>query len=228
MLKILIMKPIIFSILFCASLLANAQYSWTDAVLTMEDGKVKTGQVKLPLEGNNMSFNFNFQRLKFRSGKKSKAKKIKAQAVKDIVFTINYKEKVNGKRVKKTKEVTYVPIVIKRKKSGKETYRFMEEIVKGPLSLYGKTVTGSVNVGMAPYNPGVTMTHWYNHNQLYFKKGDELPKAFNHISLSKSFKNRVIEYVKECPTLVTKLSEKEFKKEDMKEIAEFYNSNCGS
>ena len=222
------MKPIIFSILFCISLIANAQYSWTDAVLTLENGKVKTGQVKLPLEGNNMSFNFNFQRLKFRKDKKDKAKKIKAKDVKEIVFTIQYKEKVDGKRVKKTKEVTYVPIVIKRKRSGKETYRFMEEIVKGPLSLYGKTVMGSTNVGMAPYNLGVTMTHWYSHNQLYFKKGDKLPKVFNYASLTKSFKNRAIEYIGECPALINKLSEKEFKKEDMKEIAEFYNSNCGT
>jgi hypothetical protein len=65
-----------------------------------------------------------------------------------------------------------------------------------------------------------------SHNQVMFLKEGEKPKVFNQVSLTKSFKNRAIDYFEDCPALQLKLENKEFVKEDLQDIVKFYNANC--
>jgi hypothetical protein len=52
------------------------------------------------------------------------------------------------------------------------------------------------------------------------------PQIFNQVSLTKSFRKRSMDYFEDCPILRAKLENKEFVKEDLQKIVEFYNSSC--
>ncbi|MEZ4852991.1 hypothetical protein [Flavobacterium sp.] len=48
--------------------------------------------------------------------------------------------------------------------------------------------------------------------------------AFGYIG--NSFKKFINNYFKDCQKLISKVENKEFKKKNLEEIVEFYNSNC--
>ena len=72
----------------------------------------------------------------------------------------------------------------------------------------------------------VSPIYFLDHNEIMFLKEDEKPEVFNQVSLTKSFKNRASTYFKDCPSLQTRIENKELKKEDLEEIVNFYNSSC--
>ena len=43
--------------------------------------------------------------------------------------------------------------------------------------------------------------------------------------LSKSFKKTAAEFFKDCPSIVEKIENKSYKKDDLEEIVKFYNSS---
>jgi len=223
------MRSTLFIIGFLFSSLVYSQYSWTPAVVTLKNGSVLTGEAKIPQVG--AAFNFGgTEKVKFRTERKSKKQKYKIQEAANILFTVTFNERVNGERIENTAFETYVPVLISKRKR-KDYLGFMQEVVVGGVSLYGRTVTQNNGAWM----PGAAGTiavpiytgNWSQHNQLWVCRDGKEAELINHVSLFKGFKKRAAEYFEDCPSLVTQLEGRDLKKSDLKEIVEFYNANCG-
>jgi hypothetical protein len=223
------MRSILFIVSFLFSSFVYSQYSWTPAVVTLKNGSVLSGEAKIPQVG--AAFNFGgTEKVKFRTERKSKKQKYKIQEVDNILFTVTFKERVDGERIEKTEVETYVPVLI-RKRKRKDHLGFMQEVVVGGVSLYGRTVTQN-NGGWVAGSAGnlavpIYIGNWSQHNQLWVCREGKEAELINHVSLFKGFKKRASEYFKDCPSLITKLEGRDLKKSDLKEIVEFYNANCG-
>lgn len=108
---------------------------------------------------------------------------------------------------------------------------FVEILVEGKLRLVGRTVMVQSG-GMWVPGPGVNSAPVYqpgfmgSHNQVMFLREGEEPVIFNQANTLKSFRERAMEYFEDCPSLRTKLDNKEFKMEDLQEIVRYYNSTC--
>jgi len=107
--------------------------------------------------------------------------------------------------------------------------------VEGPLKMflyYGLNV-----VQLAPSNSMVPLTpannsfrnespmspfSQYSAANVVFQKGEEEPKRPGDTSFRKS----MVKYFADCPELVGKINNKTFQKDDMLDIANFYNNNC--
>lgn len=126
---------------------------------------------------------------------------------------------------------TYVYLKVK----GKTSSRVLEEMATGRANLYrivteGTTGgmpmgTGAGGMGMGM---GMTMGHSYTLKSYYICKEGE--KEVNYLGstnwLSKSFKKAASEYFNDCPVLAKKIIEREYKKRDIREIVDFYNTEC--
>ena len=68
----------------------------------------------------------------------------------------------------------------------------------------------------------------YNITYSYLRKSSEKEAVYLGSSnwMTKNFKKGASNFFSDCPKLVLKIKNKEFKKRDLKEIIEFYNSNC--
>ncbi|EDP71790.1 hypothetical protein FBALC1_04862 [Flavobacteriales bacterium ALC-1] len=232
-------KRIICSFLFSVIFFQMyAQYSWTEAEVYMKNGEVLKGYASLPMENANVNamnpFGKSKERVKYRPDKKSKKIKYDAHLVDSILFTVTYKEKINKDWIEKTRIAKYIPVYLdkKKKKQG-----FAELIVDGKVKLVGRTVmytsTTTVHHGTTVSAGGelITFPPIYNHhsgthnNLLVVREGHKAIKI-NHVSLFKAFKKRASEFFSDCQSLVSKIENKEFKKEDLIAIVEYYNSNC--
>ena len=203
-----------------------AQYGWTDAVVHLKNGKTLKGEASIPMMS--AGINLKKEQLKYRATRKGKKTKYAPEEIDSAIFTIVYKERVNGKRIQKTRVETYIPIFLNEKKTKQG---FAEILVEGKLRLVGRTVmvqnagtwqnTGAP--GSAPtYVPG----YMGSHNQVMLFREGRKAQVFNQVSLSKSFRKRAMEYFSDCPSLQAKLNNKEYKKEDLQAIVRYYNSNC--
>jgi hypothetical protein len=68
----------------------------------------------------------------------------------------------------------------------------------------------------------VTGGYTYSVERYIMQKGSgELKRPKNL-----SFKKDMAEYFRDCPALVDKIQDKDFKKYDMEAIVSFYNKNC--
>jgi len=206
--------------------LAFAQYGWTDAVVHLKNGKVLNGEARISM----MSAGINLakEKLKFRTKDKKNKSKYKPEDIDYAIFTINYKERVNRKRVEKTRTEKYISVYLNKNQT---KMGFVELMVDGDLRLVGRTVavqsgghfTPGVGAGAAPvFTPGFMGSH----NQVMFLKAGEKPKVFNQVSLTKSFRKRAMKYFEDCPVLQSKIDRKKFVKEDLQAIVKFYNASC--
>lgn len=224
------MKYYLLLFIFCLSISPTfAQYGWTKAEVTLKDGTVLQGEALLGMMSNGI--NLAKEKLKFRKSRKARGRNAKylPEEIKQVLFTVTYKEKVGRKKVEKTRVDKYIPVYLNKKQT---KLGFVELLVDGKLRLVGRTVAvqsgggwnGATGApGSAPvYIPG----YMGSHNQVMFLKEGEKPKIFNQISLTKSFKKRASEYFKDCPVLKNKIDKKEFIKEDLQAIVKFYNSSC--
>ena len=224
------MRNIILIVSLLVSNLIYAQYGWTPAVVSLNNGKTLTGEASIPMQNSGVgSIVKHKERVKFRLKKGSKKTKYDISEVSQIVFTISFTEKVDGEKIENSRTAKYVPVINKKRKK-KVKKCFMEEIVVGPISLYGRTVNAQGAIGpMNQTGTNIPMYHnyWMTHNELYVQKENEEAKLINQISLFKGFKKRASKYFGDCPAVVVQLEERELKKKDLKEIVELYNSNCG-
>lgn len=229
-------KPIAFSIIFfIITFQIQAQYGLTEAKVFMKDGKVLSGHASIPMENSNVSaFGKQKEKLKFKTSKKAKKVKYDAHLVDSVLFTVTYKEKIDKEWVEKTREAKYVPVFLdkKKKKQG-----FAELIVDGEIKLVGRTVmyynTTTVHQGSTVNAGGQLITfppvyqhHSGTHNNLLVVREGHKAIKINHVSLFKAFKKRASDFFGDCPSLVSKIENKEYKKEDLIAIVEYYNSNC--
>lgn len=110
---------------------------------------------------------------------------------------------------------------------GRDNSIFLEELVKGEISLY-KDFTANMVMGATPMGAGGPMIQSYNIIDYYVKRGNQ--KSATHLAsnelFSKNFKKAASDFFSDCPLLVEKLHKKEFNKKDIKEIVTFYNEKC--
>jgi len=177
----------------------------TKAVLQFKDGTTKTGLGKIV--GN---------KVKFKMNKYDKAIKYS--------FTLLDSVKIHSN----IGQITYVGIKVK----GYEEPIVLQPIRRGKVNLYQRVTVG--------YNPGFVNSGFgggmgytgagynYSFNDFYVKKQGEA-EAFHLGSnqlFTKNFKEAASDFFKDCPELVKKIEDKEFKKKQLKEIVEFYNNQC--
>lgn len=222
-------KTIYILIILIFPLQLSAQYGWTKADVHLKNGTVLNGEASLTMMSK--TINLKKEKVKFRTTKKGKKSKYTPDKVDYIIFTIEYKEKENGKKVTKIKKAKYIPIYLNEKQT---KLGFVELIVDGKLRLVGRTILiQSAGNTIFPDHPSVPNSavvsspiYFLDHNEIMLLKEGKRPKVFNQISLTKSFKNRASDYFKDCPSLQAKIKNKELKKEDLEEIVNYYNSSC--
>ena len=177
----------------------------TKGTLVFKNGNTKEGLVKLS----------GSHEVKFRANKKEKAVKFDFES-------LEYAQIYYGKESHIYKNVLV---------SGKDSPVVLEEIVKGSVSLYNLFSQG-YSVGFAPMGAGgapmPTGGNFYSINNLYVLKEGETNATHlgSNQLFTKNFKAAASEFFKDCPVLVDKIQNKEFKKKEIKAIVEFYNSNC--
>lgn len=123
---------------------------------------------------------------------------------------------------------TYVFLKIK----DQDNPKVLEEIETGRVNLY-RIVTEGTTAGMPMMNGmggGMVMGmgHSYSLKSYYTLKQGEVEATYLGSTrwFSKNFKKAASEYFNDCPTLVEKIQNREFKKSDIREIVDFYNTSC--
>ncbi|MEO1033126.1 MAG: hypothetical protein AAFX55_17110 [Bacteroidota bacterium] len=224
--------------LLCAINCSFAQYGMTKASIYFKSGEVKSGFASIPMENGDLSpinpLGKPNEKVRYKATKKSKRKKFEARLIDSIVFTVTYTERIDKKRVKKTRDAKYIPVFLdkKKKKQG-----FAELIVDGKVKLVGRTVSYTdktmIHHGTSVDAGGTTITCppeysclMQEHNDLLVVREGHKAIKINQLSLSKAFKQRASEFFSDCSSLVSKIENKEFKKKDLIAIVEYYNSNC--
>lgn len=76
--------------------------------------------------------------------------------------------------------------------------------------------------------PGFQGGHSYNITHSYLRKtgSDEAIHLGSSDWMSKNFKKAASNFFSDCPKLVEKLQSREYRKRDLKEVIDFYNSEC--
>lgn len=102
--------------------------------------------------------------------------------------------------------------------------KFLKLILEGEISLYNSEVYSS---GLPNSNGssqgGITFGIGPGTSKIYFiKVNDEL------IKLGTKLKKKHLTIFENCPTLIEKIKNKEFKKWDFYDIIEYYNEDCNS
>lgn len=197
-LKLVVLTIVIFT---CSTTTTQAQK--TRAKLVYKDGKVVKGI------GNLVSKN----RIRFRTSKKERTKKLELSLF-DRVYIYNAAE-----------TQVYTEIAIKGKKK-KKVVEIMAEGDK--LTLYRIAQVGVSTGPMVGAGGGPMMMHSYTVKNFYVKRAGETEASHlgSNQLFTKNFKKAASEYFKDCPSLVKKIKEKEFKKRDLKVIVDYYNEDC--
>jgi hypothetical protein len=203
---------------FCllSMVLTYGQYSWTVGELHLTNGKTLIGEIKLPMSGTDLIAKNAKENVRFRKDKKAKTEKFGHEQVKQVVFK------------NPDSETSYFEYIqISKKKKG-----LFNVISTGKAKLYGRKVSVSTAMPMMHGGggaaPATTWTHWNysfsNFNEFYvLRENEEIASPLITAQVSKSFKKRAMEYFSDCPTLVAKLDNKDYVKDDVKEVVDEYN-----
>ncbi|MGJ8733392.1 MAG: hypothetical protein ACSHW4_09600 [Cellulophaga sp.] len=107
----------------------------------------------------------------------------------------------------------------------------LEEIIVGQISLYQLQTQGynaSVNNTGGNFGSVGGMGYSYTVNDFYLKRKNE--NAATHLASSKLFSKNFTKaakpYFLDCPDLIKKIENKEYKKRNLTEIVKFYNTKC--
>ncbi|WAC02125.1 hypothetical protein N7U66_20505 [Lacinutrix neustonica] len=196
--------------------LSFAQYSWTKGELILKNGTTLTGLIKLPTVSKDLIAFNGKEKVKFKTDKKAKAQKFEETQVNQIVF-----------RNSDTETAIFEYIPISKKRTG-----IFKIITKGKATLYAKNVSVNNSSGpayMGGVNGGTPMYYMYSYadfDEFYvLRENEEIASPLITIRPSRSFRHRAKEYFADCTSVVLKLKNKDYRKEDIKEMVEAYN-NC--
>ena len=98
---------------------------------------------------------------------------------------------------------------------------FLRIKVDGKLKLYYYYYNQGSSGGYSP-STGMTGGYSYGTSKYILQKGDGKLKSPRGLG----FKISMAEYFEDCPELVKKIMDKEFKKNDLDEIVSYYNRHC--
>lgn len=156
----------------------------------------------------------NDDQVKYRLDKKAESKLIESIDI----------EKISIESGNEYKTYYYFKII------EKDTYKWMESVVKGNVSLFNVNSSGYASVPMMNSSGGFNGVGGsrFNVDNYYLKKEgqDYVTKITSVGSFSKNFKNAASEYFKDCIELVEKIQSKYYKREDIEDVVRFYNSKC--
>jgi hypothetical protein len=227
--KALRLKKLIFAslfLVFCVNF-SFSQYEWTNAEVYLKDGEILTGEAKIPMMGAGM--NLSKEVLKYRTIEKTEKAKYQPKDIDSVIFTIQYKIKEKGKKIKKIRKETYTPVYLNKKKS---RLGFAEILIDGDLRLAGRKVIinsggNSSNITIETNGTSIdNFDYMGNHNQMMLLKDGEKPEIFYRDTSTKYFKKRTIKYFKDCIALKAKINNDVFKKENLRDIVMYYNLSC--
>ncbi|MGB2761034.1 MAG: hypothetical protein WBC58_13815 [Maribacter stanieri] len=199
------MKKTLLFVLICCFLGSFTTIAQNDVgTLYFKDGRKLHGLAKL----------INGDQVKFRNAKGEKAQRYHFEDLAQVV--INDREEPS----------TYIYLEIR-----KGFFNVVRELEIGPVSLYvleQRGYSAPMYVGGANSQMNMMHSNFYDINNLYVSKGNsgEITHLGSNQLFSKNFKNAASEYFSDCPVLVTKIQNKEFKKKHVKDIVNFYNLKC--
>ncbi len=189
--------------------LFNLSAQKTKAIIYFKDGEQKEGYGILARSNS----------VKFTDSKKGKLEKYTRDDLKAVkIYT--------DEGIKK-----YVYVKVENHKKS----ILINEVMKGDLSLYTETkynynstsgFAGMGNgLGFVLGGGGYEITKYF-----LLKKGWDEAVSFGKRgeSITKNFKKVAKESFEECPSLLTKVENGDFKRKDIVEMVEFYNENCAN
>ncbi|MDY0779999.1 hypothetical protein [Tenacibaculum sp. IB213877] len=199
------MKQILFILIFICSLSCFSQSFFESGNLFYRDGRSEKGYLKI-----------KNSKIKFK-------KKITDKETSELSY----------KKIKKViinedgKDSEYHYKIIKGKKKGK--IKLLKVVVVGKASLY--KLEHETSLG----NPSTfPLSATYNYKGANFYIGNNESNLVEFIGAKsitvgrKSIKKGLLKYFEDCPELVKKIKNKEYKNKDIVEAVEFYNSNCNN
>ena len=179
------------------------------AILHFNDGTSLTGMAKIITSG---------VRIKFRKDKKSKYKVYTSEEIESIEMY----EKEPGSF---NTNITYAHYYFKKTKSY-VLPRLMKLVEEGNVKLYldYRAYLTSLSRGANNMGPAKSsITSYY-----VSKDADDLVTHLGDRGnlFSKNFIKAASEYFEDCPELVKKIEDKEYKKRDIEEVVNYYNKDC--
>jgi hypothetical protein len=191
--------------------LSYGQYDWTEGSLVLKNGDTLIGQIELPMISKNIIAFNGEEKVKFRKDRKSEKVKYDETQVAKVIFKNS------------DTEIAYFEYV---KLSEKEKGLF-KVITVGKVTLYARSVSVSSGNYMygGGFNGGGMWAYSYSDfNEFYALKDSEtIASPLITAGIPRSFKKRAIEYFYDCPTLVSKLENGIYLKDDIREVVNFYN-----
>jgi len=96
------------------------------------------------------------------------------------------------------------------------------------VSCYKDVVHGNMHQTFMPNGTVMTTGFWGTITYSYLRKTDKEEAIYltSTYWFSKNFKKAASEFFSDCPRLVTKIQDREFKKRHLNEIIEYYNTQC--
>lgn len=198
-----------FCIVCLLVMIGSTSYAQKKMVLHFKDGSQQTGYVT-----------FKKKEIQFQENRKDKKEKIDYALLDSAVTAINSR----AKRARKPKTV----YVLATYKDGKD-YRVYDLIKQGKVNLYtfsnysgvrGLWAPTGGNAGNSVFIPtgGASSTIKYG-----LKRENE-----TYVTILDKFVKNASNYFKDCSELSEKIKKKEkgFKKENIKKIVDYYNSQC--
>jgi hypothetical protein len=112
---------------------------------------------------------------------------------------------------------------LKVRSTGK--YLLMEEAIEGSVSLFIITSrfhhANPFGAGMVTMPSSIIVNHYMKRNE-----DDEVVFLSSTHFANSNLKSVGLEFFKDCPKLVEKIENKEFKKSQVEDVVKYYNSNC--
>ncbi len=197
---------------FVVTTISFAQYDWSNGEVVLKNGTTLKGLVKLPVISKDLIAINGKEKVKFKTTKKAKTEKYDETQVKQIIIRNSDTE---------TAYFEYVPL-------SKNKHGIFKVITRGKATLYGKAVSTSSSTPMHFGATGQPTHYMYSFNdfdEFYVLRDQEaIASPLITIRISRSFKNRAIEYFADCPSVVEKLEDKTYRKEDVMTLVEDYNA----
>lgn len=204
--------------------LGYAQYDWTKGILVLKNGDTLVGEIELPMISKNLIAFNGEEKVKFRKDRKSEKVKYDETQVRKVIFKnsdteIAYFEYVKLSETDKGlfKVITAGKVTLYARSVSVSSGNYMHGGGFGGFNGGGFNGGGFNGVGMWSYS-------YSDFNEFYALKDSEtIASPLITAGISRSFKKRAIDYFYDCPKLVSQLENSTYKKDDIKEVVNFYN-----
>lgn len=225
------MRTLLAALVMLYSGCCCAQYEWTEAYISLQNGNALVGQAKLTQQGGMYNFNLS-QKLKFRTDKESRVKKFRAREVKEVLFTVYKHDFTDGNVSMSSEDLFFVPVITAIRGKNKSVV-LMQELVSGTVSLYGRTnvnvtpaipISSSFGENPLPVYNGGTVTEY---TQFWLGKENEAAVVIKEENLFESLEKQLLRYFIDCPYITDFIKTQGAEIENLEEIVLEYNVECG-